>query len=348
MEITCGSGSVLRGNQQAAIVLNLGHAYDAAHKPAEAMETYGLALSMVDGLAGGTDATAVRRESLQALARIHFERGELDQSQRYDRLLLREQIGLAAPMQAAALARLARSQKMEGDLLAARNSLAEALALQEQSSSPNPSGLLAAIEAFAEFLTHEREFVFASKLHERAVAILESVEPAGVRLAHHHNELGLCALQMKDYAKAQEQLRQALLIQEALDPHSLAAARIHANLAQAYEASQDDASAQSRYRRALSLYERHGDTAEAQLGQAQALNYLAGYDFRRRRLAQAEPQFLRAIALTERADGATSPRLLPLLDNLLALYRSQQRAVQASAISERVQQLRRAQPEPVL
>lgn len=95
---------------------------------------------------------------------------------------------------------------------------------------------------------------------------------------------------------------------------------------------------------------RHGELPQAQLGQAQALNFLAGYGFQHRRIAQAEPQFLRAIESTERADGAASQRLLPPLDNLLALYRSQQCAVQAVAVAvaERVERLRCGQASPDL
>jgi tetratricopeptide (TPR) repeat protein len=111
-------------------------------------------------------------------------------------------------------------------------------------------------------------------------------------------------------------------------------------VAQVYEAQKDSQTAQTWFRRALSLYARQGETAEAQLGQAQALNFLAGYDFQRRRLALAEPQYLRAIELTERAESETSQRLLPLLDNLHALYRSQRRDAQALAVARRAERLR--------
>ncbi len=79
---------------------------------------------------------------------------------------------------------------------------------------------------------------------------------------------------------------------------------------------------------------------EALLGQAQALNFLAGQDYRRRRFGPAESRFLQALALTERAVGPESPRLLPLLDILTLLYRSQQRENQAVLYEERATRLR--------
>ncbi|WP_443089187.1 tetratricopeptide repeat protein [Xylophilus sp.] len=63
-------------------------------------------------------------------------------------------------------------------------------------------------------------------------------------------------------------------------------------------------------------------------------------------MAQAETRFLRALALTERAASPQSPRLLPLLDNLATLYRSQQREGQARPYAERAERLREAQPQP--
>ncbi|MEG0675292.1 MAG: tetratricopeptide repeat protein, partial [Comamonas sp.] len=64
------------------------------------------------------------------------------------------------------------------------------------------------------------------------------------------------------------------------------------------------------------------ERSEALLGQAGALNGLAGLAYRKRRFKEAQPMFTEALGLMEQAVGRSDARLLPLLDNLAALHRS--------------------------
>lgn len=320
----------------AALALNLGNALDAGRRSEDALRAYGRALAIAER----AEAAAVRQDALQALGRLHAERGELERAQAYDQRLLAAGDTLALPVRAAALERLARAWQQRGDLPAAHAALVQALALRERADPPDPEGVLSGIEALAQLLVRMDQGAQAALLHERAVTLLQVADPASMRLAHHLNELGLWTLQQGRTDAALEPLRLALRILQERAPAAIETARVAANLAQVHEARRDDAAALAQYRRALDLYQQHGEVPEALLGQAQALNFLAGYDFRRRRLAQAEPQFLRALELTEQAEGAGSVRLLPLLDNLAALYRSQQRPEQARLFSERAERLR--------
>ncbi|MGC3987376.1 MAG: tetratricopeptide repeat protein [Pseudorhodoferax sp.] len=329
----------------AALALNLGHAYGAMRRSGDAIKAYEHALAIVDRVAVGAELETVRRGALEALARAHADLGNLEQAQSHDVRLLAEQERLPAPMRSAALARMARAQQDRGDWAAARNSLVQALALLEDPPSADPLLRLTAIEALADLLTRMQRGEEARELHERAVKLLELAEPQGLRMSYHLNELGLWSMQRGDFDVAQERFRKAVQIREALAPESIETARVLANLAQVHEANKDDVAAQRVYRQAMSLYARHGLSTEAQLGRAQALNFLAGFDYRRRRYAEAERQYLQALVITEAAEGEKSARLLPLLDNLVVLYRAQRRDSQALPYAERAARLRREQAD---
>lgn len=328
----------------ASVALNLGNALDAIGRAPEAADVYRQGLVPISDPHASPEAAPVRHQLLAALARVHAALGQADESARYDKRLLEDEAGLRPAMQADALERQARLQLRQGDLPAARASFEQALRLCEQASPPDAQALLRSLGGLAGVLGRIGEYDLAAPLHRRAAALLESSDPQGLALAGHLNELGLWQLQHKDLASAQAMLQRARDIVEAREPQGLATARVVANLAQLREAGRDDAQARTLYQQALAIYEMHGDLPEALLGQAQALNFLAGHDYRRRRLAQAEPQFLRALALTEQAEGVLSQRLLPLLDNLVALYRSQQRPTQAAPYAERAATLRKRPP----
>lgn len=335
--LALGEASAQDAAGTAALALNLGNALDALGAGAAALAARQRSLALAESLPG--DAP-VRAQALAALARAHAQRGETAQAARYDRQLLENRGPLGPALQAEALERQARIDAARAETGAARAALEQALALREQDAAGDPQPWLRTLSALAEVLAQSGEHDAAALLHGRAVALLEQTAPQSPALAGHLNELGLWQLQRRAYAAAAPMLERALGIVAQHDAGSLAAARITANLAQLHEAQGQGAEAQALYGRALAVYEMHGDASEALLGQAQALNFLAGQDYRQRRLAQAEARFLRALALTERAAGTQSPRLLPLLDNLATLYRSQQREGQARGHAERAARLR--------
>ncbi|WP_159916574.1 tetratricopeptide repeat protein [Pantoea sp. 18069] len=321
----------------AALALNFGNALDALGRGDQALAAWQRSADIAERLP--PDAP-VRAQALSALARAHAARGETEPAARYNQRLLDDRMALSPALKADALERQALIDAAQGQSAAARAALAQALALREQGAENDPMALLRTLSALAAMLTQDGDHDAAAGLHGRAVALLEQSAPQAQALAGHLNELGLWQLQRREYATAAHMLERALVIVAGHDANSLETARISANLAQLHEARGEGAKAQALYARALAIYEEHGDAAEPLLGQAQALNFLAGQDYRQRRLAQAEARFLRALALTEQAAGAQSPRLLPLLDNLVTLYRSQQREGQARAHAERAERLR--------
>lgn len=329
----------------AALALNLGSALEALGRPAAAREAYERALAQAEQAPGAeAQATAARQQALQALARLHTALGQPEDAARYNQRLLHAEQDLPPRMQADALERQGRLQLQQGDLGAARQSFERALALQSPQQPPEPAPLLRTLGGLAAVLSRLELYDLAEPLHRRAVVLLESSAPQSTALAGHLNELGLWHLQRKEFAQAQALLERALAIVQAQAPQGLEAARMTANLAQLHEARKDDPQARALYQQALVLYEAQGEQPEALLGQAQALNYLAGQDYRRRRIALAEAQFQKALSMTEQAAGPLSPRLLPVLDNLVTLYRSQQRPAQAAPYVARAEALRAQEP----
>ena len=345
------SGQGLEANT-AALALNLGRALESSGPPSQAIDAYRQALDTADRVPANANAdaevTAVRRQALQALGRLYADQGQPSEAARYNQRLLQSAPGELPPaLRADALEQQAQLEQSQGQLDAARRSLQEALRQRESRQPVDDAALLRTLSSLASVLGQAGLYDEAAPLHRRAVTLLEAQGERDSALASHLNELGLWHLQRKAYTQAEALMAQALAIVEEKNALSLETARIVANLAQMNEARQNTEPAVALFRKALGIYESHGDVPEALLGQAQALNFMAGQDYRRRRFAQAEQQFLRALALTERADGPQSPRLLPLLDNLVALYRSQQREVQAAPYAIKAEQIRQLEPKAV-
>lgn len=325
----------------AALALNLGRAQEALDQPAQALEAYQQALDSAD-LSSDAEVASVRQQALQALGRLYAAQGLPAKAAQYNQRLLQSQGELSASLRADALEQQARLEQAQGQFDAAARLLQQALLLRENQQPEDSDAMLRTLSSLAGVLGQAGQYDAAVPLHRRAITLLEANGQHPSVLAGHLNELGLWHLQRKEYQQAETLILQALAIVEAKSSSSLETARIMANLAQLNEARQDTEQAQVLFHRALAIYEAHGDAPEALLGQAQALNFLAGQDYRRRRFTQAEPQFLKALALTEQAAGQQSPRLLPLLDNLVALYRSQQLPAQAAPYAKRAEQLRLA------
>lgn len=347
------SGQGLEANT-AALALNLGRALESSGPPSQAIDAYRQALDTAARVPANAndnadaEVTAVRRQALQALGRLYADQGQPSEAARYNQRLLQSAPGELPPaLRADALEQQAQLEQSQGQFDAARRSLQEALRQRESRQPVDDAALLRTLSSLASVLGQAGLYDEAAPLHRRAVTLLEAQGERDSALASHLNELGLWHLQRKAYTQAEALMAQALAIVEEKNALSLETARIVANLAQMNEARQNTEPAVALFRKALGIYESHGDVPEALLGQAQALNFMAGQDYRRRRFAQAEQQFLRALALTERADGPQSPRLLPLLDNLVALYRSQQREVQAAPYAIKAEQIRQLEPKAV-
>jgi len=113
-------------------------------------------------------------------------------------------------------------------------------------------------------------------------------------------------------------------------------AHVLASLADTMAARQQYARAEDVYVRALAIYEAREET----LAQAGVLNGLAAALYMRRQYGKAEPLFRRALGLLEAERGDAHADLLPVLENLAALYQTLHRDRQALDYRRRAEALR--------
>ncbi|RZS29900.1 tetratricopeptide repeat protein [Corticibacter populi] len=319
-----------------------------------ALASYEQALRIADALPGDTAATQVGQQALAALGRLHAERGEAQRADAYNRRLLQSQASLPPDLRADALLRQGMALTQQGQWSEAQAALEESLQLFEAAHGARDAAVVPALTALANLHHASGQHERAVPLHQRAMDILRQQTVQGgaqeAVLAGHLNELALWQLQDRQFEPARAGFEEVLALLERQNgdaktagEKTLARADVVGNLAQLEgQAGQDDVS-RDLHRQALALYRAAPQGLPAQLGQARSLNFLAAFDYRRRRFAEAEPQFLQALALMEQALGTADERLLPVLQNLEALYLSQGRAEQARPYQLRVHELQRKQ-----
>lgn len=197
----------------------------------------------------------------------------------------------------------------------------------------------------ARALTAAGDLDGAAQRYRRTLGALESAAPAHPALAEPLNELALWEASRGHHAEADELLARAQRLLEGVGAaREVELARVLASRAQLAEALGRDADARELNQRALALYRAHdGEGAAVWAAASGVLNALGGLAYRRRRWREAEPLFQQALTQLEHAVGRDDPRLLPLLDNLQALYRSQGRADAAGLYARRALELRRSQ-----
>lgn len=327
----------------ASLHLNLGNAYDAWKKPQDALRHYQRGLAIADGLPGGPAVLDVQQKLLASLGRLHTELGNSTDAERYNSRLLDDAKALPTLVRADTLTRQAQALEQQGKVDDARAALAEALSLQEAELGQRHIAVAQTLAALAALHNRHGQHDQAEPLHRRALAIRQALDANDPGIATHLNELGLWHQERKEYAKAQPLLEDALkLVRANQGADSLEAARILASLAHVRDEQGQDVEARPLYEQALAIYQQHEPSVQAQLGEAHVLNNLAGAVYRKRRFKEAEPLFLRALELTEQAVGPNDARMLPLLDNLQALYRSQGRAAEADTYGSRAAAVRKA------
>lgn len=212
-------------------------------------------------------------------------------------------------------------------------------------ASPSPSTVPDEVESLfreARDRTVRGDLDGAAQCYRRAMAALEAVSPDHPALAEPLNELAIWESSRGDHAAADALLARAQRLLEGQGaPRELALARVLASRAQVAELLSRDADARAFNERALALLRAHDDEgAPVWTASSGVLNALGGLAYRRRRWREAEPLFQQALAQLERALGPDDPRLLPLLENLQALYLSQGRADAAGPYARRAQRLR--------
>jgi len=325
----------------ATLALNLGNALDALGRADAALVPYERALEIADARQDDGAMVPLRAQALSALARTHAGLGHANEARAYDRRLDTDTAVLPLAGQADVLERRARASVAAGNAAAARDAFEQALSLRGQSPGPVSDAWTRTAIELADLLDGQGLREPSAAWRRRIVEHLERDDPDSLALAAQLNELAMGDLARKAYGPARELLARALpIVEDRAGPRSLDTARVVANQALVLEAQGDSGQAQPLHARALEIYREQGAVPEALLGQAQALNYLAARVYRQRRFGQAEPMFLEALGLAERAVGPEDPRVLPLLLNLESLYRSQRRMAEVGRYGERAARLR--------
>ena len=283
-------------------------------------------------------------------------------------LLLSSAIATAASDEWAHLDQQASDLFRSGDYGAATALAAQALALAERDSASAPAKARQASSLNLLALIHQAQQhdEAAEALLVRAVAIAEAALPADhpnlVALRHNLaslraerqakssaeqarqteaiNEQALAHRQRGEYAQAAALYRRVLPRVESLfGADSIEAARVLCGLADAQLAQQQYEAAEPYYQRASAIFENRADAAAEH---ADVLNSLASIRYRQRRYGDAQAGFDEALAVLERARGPQHVDLLPVLDNLFALYLATDRKEQAQLVRRRASAIRKA------
>lgn len=161
----------------------------------------------------------------------------------------------------------------------------------------------------------------------------------GIQEAQACNEQALALHAQGEYAQAAARYEAILpAITAHFGDDSREVAHVLSGLADTLAARQQYAQAEQVYDRALIIYAAHDD----RLAQAGVLNGQAAAFYMRRQYGRAEPLFRRALELLEAERGDVHADLVPVLENLAALYQTLRRDDRAQAYQQRVRAVREA------
>ena len=152
--------------------------------------------------------------------------------------------------------------------------------------------------------------------------------------ALHLAALGALLVNMADYARAEDVLKQALAIAETAQPDGAVLATALNNLAALYQATNRLSEAEPLMRRALAIDEKSYGPEHPEV--ATDLNNLAQLFKATNRLAEAEPLMVRALAIDEKSYGPEHPEVARDLNNLAALLQDTNRLAEAEPLMKRV------------
>ena len=255
-----------------------------------------------------------------------------------------------------------------GDYDAASMQARQALALAERDSgsTAGKARLATSLNTLALIHQSQARYDSAQALLERAITAAESALPAEhpnllalrnnlasvlaakqsqatselAQRAEAINEQAITHRERQEYAQAAGFYEQALpLVEQLCGAGSIETARVLTGIADMHVAQKQYEQAEPIYRRALAIFETQ---ANADLARADVLNSLASLFYRQRHYGDSEPLFNQALALLERARGPSHTDLLPVLDNLYALYQITGRTERAQLVQRRAAAIRKA------
>lgn len=262
----------------------------------------------------------------------------------------------------------ASTQYRSGDYASALASAQQALILAERDAASKSGSMRLATSLNALALIHQAEgrFAEAQPLLERALQISMQSLPADhpnlaalranhdslkesrqlhelaldARRAQDINEAALAHHGRGEYEQATALYEQALpIVEKYFGADSVETARVLANLADSCEQRKDHTRAEALYQRALDIYAGRVDEAAAQ---ARVLNALASVYYMQRQYGKATPLFKHSLQMLESVRGAEHVDLLPVLDNLTALYLTIRRGERAEEFRRRAAAIRKA------
>lgn len=241
-----------------------------------------------------------------------------------------------------------------------------ALAERESASTAGKARLATSLNTLALIHQSQAQYDEAQQLLERAIATADAALPvdhpnrlalrnnlASVQAAKQAqkttqlaqraeaiNEQAIIRREHQDYVQAIALYEQALpLVEQLFGADSIEAARVLSGIADMQVAQAQYRQAEPIYRRALSVFETHADAAAAR---ADVLNSLASILYRQRHYGDAERLFNQALGLLEQVHGPSHEDLLPVLDNLHALYQVTGRQERAQTMQRRAAAIRKA------
>jgi tetratricopeptide (TPR) repeat protein len=178
----------------------------------------------------------------------------------------------------------------------------------------------------------------AEALYKQSLDTIEKSLPGDPILAGSLNNVGQFYRAQRRFPEAAELYNRALAIYVASygDNHSLTATVIN-NLAGTYLADGKFDAAEPLYKRGLAASEKLLGPEHYSI--AISLDWLAQTHFRQGHHAEAESELKRGIAIAEKATGPDSQLVVKLLDHLISVVKAASRTQEATALTERAQQI---------
>jgi tetratricopeptide (TPR) repeat protein/predicted Ser/Thr protein kinase len=204
----------------------------------------------------------------------------------------------------------------KGKYAEARDSLANALALQEAEHGPNHTSVARTLDALGSAVASLDEYDEAEALHERAIGILEDlVGPEHPTVAVSLNNLSIVYYRQKKWDEARGGFERALEIdQAALGPNHPKVATHLGNIGSVYYLEEKYAEARPFYERALKIQrEQMGEEHPQVAGAMVNLGILAS---REQNFDRARTDLQQATAIFEKALGAEHPHVALAQSNL--------------------------------
>ncbi len=215
---------------------------------------------------------------------------------------------------------LAQARTAQHQSQQAIDALEQARQALQQSSQSDNERLLNVLEHLANAYDDANQETKSTPLREQALLLRQQQTEPSLASVMHLNELALRYQLNENHQQADSLYRRALeLLSELNKSESIEQALILGNLASLKLSQKDNATALTLFEQSLLLHEQLNLRP---LEASQIASYTATVYYNQRHYEQAEPLFLKALALLDSTPSANEESLLVALDNLTALYTS--------------------------